>query len=70
MRCPAIPETPVVKTVVAALCTYEVAAIGSSGRLPTITALDKRFRVIGAAIVVALAVHFWVPTPDLTTPPQ
>jgi hypothetical protein len=65
MRCPAIPETPVTKAVVAALCTYEVAAIGSGGRLPTITALDKRWRFIGAAIVGALAIHFWAPTPDL-----
>lgn len=65
MRCPSIPETGPVKAVVAALCLYEATAI-ISGRLPTITALDKRHRFIGVALILAEAIHFWVPTPDLT----
>jgi hypothetical protein len=69
MRCPAIPETPVVKAAVAAICTYETAAIISGfvppmPTLPTITALTKRWPAIGVALVGALAIHFWVPTPD------
>lgn len=60
MRTPAIPETVVTKAVVAALCQYEVVAIGSGGRLPTITALDRRWRIIGVGIVFGLGIHFWV----------
>lgn len=54
-----IPETPTTKALVAALCTYETAAI-VSGRVPTITALHRRWPAIGAAIVTSLAVHFWL----------
>lgn len=67
MRCPAIPETPVTKTVVAALCAYEVGAI-CSGRYPTITALHRRWPALGAAIVGALAIHFWAPLPTMPAP--
>lgn len=45
------------KAVVVAACSYEVAAI-LTRRVPTITALDKRYPVIGATIVTALAWHF------------
>lgn len=53
----AIPETPLTKTLVAGLCAYEVAAITTSA-VPTITALNRRWPVLGAAIVVALGIHF------------
>ena len=59
---PYIPETPLTKGVVAALCTWEVAAI-TTGRVPTITALNRRWPVVGAVLVGALALHFWTPAP-------
>lgn len=62
MRCPSIPETPVTKTIAGALCAYEVVALVTP--LPTITVLTKRWPVIGAALIGALVVHFWVPTPQ------
>lgn len=55
-----IPETPATKALVATLCAYEVAAI-VTGRVPTITAMHRRWPAVGAAIVVALAVHFVPP---------
>lgn len=55
-----IPETPATKALVAALCAYEVAAI-ATGRIPTITALNRRFPLIGAALLGALAIHFYTP---------
>lgn len=58
-----IPETPLTKGVVAALCAYETAAI-CTGRVPTITALNHRWPVVGVALVGALALHFWV-APDV-----
>lgn len=76
MRCPAIPESPAVKAVVAGFCTYETTAILSgfmpaAPTLPTITALHRRWPVVGAVIVLALVIHFWVPAPDNpTTTPQ
>lgn len=74
MRRLTIPETPVVKAGVAGLCTYETAAIISGfvpamPTLPTITALNHRWPVIGVALVVVLAVHFWTPD-QLTIPPK
>ncbi|MGZ4520693.1 MAG: hypothetical protein ACXVXW_09825 [Mycobacteriaceae bacterium] len=68
MRCPTIPETPAVKAVVAGACAYETSAILSGfipsiPTLPTITALNERWPVIGVAIVGALALHFWTPAP-------
>ena len=62
-----IPETNETKALVVALCGYECVAI-LSGRVPTITALHRRWPVVGLAIVGALAVHFWAPTPTITTP--
>ena len=60
-----IPETRETKALVMLACAYEVAAIGSS-RLPTITALHRRWPILGAAIVAALAVHFFTPDPTET----
>lgn len=62
MRAPHIPETPTTKAVVAALCTYEAVAI-LTGRVPTITALDRKWPVVGVVLVGALALHFWTPAP-------
>lgn len=62
MRRVHIPETPATKAVVAALCAWEVAAI-CTGRVPTITALNRRHPAIGVALVGALALHFWTPAP-------
>lgn len=45
--------------VVAALCAYEVAAI-LSGKIPTLTALDRRARhVLAPVLIGGLAAHFW-----------
>lgn len=55
-----IPETRGTKALVATLCAYEVAAI-VSGRAPTITAMHRRWPVVGAVIVVALVIHFAPP---------
>ena len=41
---------------VAAICSYEVAAI-ASGRVPTVTALCGRYRWLAPAVITALAVH-------------
>lgn len=60
----AIPETRETKALVMLACTYEVAAIGSN-RLPTITALHRRWPILGAAIVAALTIHFFTPDPTL-----
>lgn len=67
MRCPSIPETRETKAVVALLCGYEVVAV-TTGRLPTITALHRRWPIVGAVLVVTLAIHFWVPAPAI--PPE
>ena len=68
MRCPTIPETPVVKAVVAGICAYETTAIisgfaPSMPTLPTITALNSRWPAVGVVLVGALALHFWTPVP-------
>lgn len=57
-----IPETPATKAAVAGLCSYETYAI-ATGRVPTITALNHRWPVVGVVLVVALALHFWTPVP-------
>lgn len=57
-----VPETPAVKAAVAALCAYECVAI-TTGHVPTITALNRRWPAVGAVLVTALAVHFWAPVP-------
>jgi hypothetical protein len=44
--------------VVAVFCGYEVIAI-ASGRIPTISALDQRFHVLGPLILGALFAHFY-----------
>lgn len=59
-----IPETRATKALVAVLCGYEVAAI-ASGRMPTITALNHRWPVVGIVLVGALALHFCTP-PETT----
>lgn len=59
---PHIPETPLTKGIVAALCTYEAVAICTS-RVPTITALNRRHPIVGVVLVGALALHFWTPAP-------
>ena len=60
MRRPSIPETSATKALVSVLCAYEVTAI-CSGRVPTITALHRRWPIVGVALVGALVVHFWAP---------
>lgn len=62
MRHLVIPETPLTKGVVAALCAYETTAI-ITGRVPTITALNHRHPLVGVVLVGALALHFWTPAP-------
>lgn len=60
MRRVCIPETRSTKALVVALCGYESAAI-ITGRIPTLTALHRRWPVVGIALVGALVVHFWAP---------
>lgn len=62
MRRPTIPETPLTKAVVAGLCAYEVAAI-TTGRVPTISTLNRRHPALGVVLLSALALHFWTPAP-------
>ena len=59
---PVIPETPLTKALVVGLCGYECVAI-TTGRVPTITALNHRHPVIGVVLVGALVLHFWTPAP-------
>jgi hypothetical protein len=59
-----IPETRETKALVVVTCAYEIAAI-TSGRIPTITALNIRWPVVGFVILGALAIHFWTPEPPL-----
>lgn len=69
----AIPENRETKAIVVAVCTYEVAAIMSSLvppaarriTIPTVTAIHRRWPVVGGAILVALAIHFFTPDPTL-----
>jgi hypothetical protein len=44
--------------VIASLCAYEVAAILSRERLPTLSRLQKRFRPLGAFLVLWMVIHF------------
>ena len=62
MRRVQLPENRTTKAVVAGLCTYEATAI-LTGRVPTITTLNRRHPVIGVVLVGALALHFWTPAP-------
>lgn len=48
----------VVEAVIAAFCGYEVAAIVSGERLPTLSRIQHKHRVVGAAIVGYLTWHF------------
>ena len=59
---PGIPENRATKAILAGICTYETAAI-ITGRVPTITTLNRRHPVIGVVLVGALALHFWTPAP-------
>ena len=62
MRRVHIPENRATKAVVAALCGYECYAI-ITGRVPTITTLNRRHPAVGVVLVGALALHFWTPAP-------
>jgi hypothetical protein len=55
----------------AAVLSYEVIAITSSGRLPTITALCERHHWLGVVVVGALIVHLALSRPVIVviTPP-
>jgi hypothetical protein len=46
------------RDIVIGLCSYEVVAI-VTGRIPTLTALQKRYRVLGPVILTGLALHFY-----------
>lgn len=46
------------KWAAAGLCGYEVFTI-TTGRAPTITALCGRYRALGPALILALAVHLY-----------
>jgi hypothetical protein len=40
------------------LCGYEILAI-TTGRVPTLTALQRRYRLLGPALFTGLAFHFY-----------
>lgn len=46
------------EVVVASGCGYELVAIASRGRLPTLSRMQKRFRPLGVAVVAWLIWHF------------
>lgn len=51
-------------TAVAAVCAYEVAAIASCGKIPTLTELNRRYRhSVGVPILIGLAIHFYADWP-------
>jgi hypothetical protein len=53
-------ESMILRHIVAGLCAYEVAAI-LSGKIPTLTALDRRSRhALAPVLFGGLAAHFWV----------
>lgn len=47
-----------VAVVVCAACGYEVAAILSRGKIPTISALQFRYPPLGSAVLIWLTWHF------------
>jgi hypothetical protein len=55
-----VNESKPLRAIVAGLCAYETVAIltDNNARIPTITYLQSRRPVFGAALVAALAVHF------------
>lgn len=52
-------KTRAFKHVVTAICAYEVVAC-TIGRVPTLTALQQRYRIIGPLLVGGLLVHFYL----------
>ena len=44
---------------VAMVCGYETIAIASRGRIPTVTALQKRYRILGPMVIGGLIAHFY-----------
>lgn len=46
------------KWVVASACAYETVAI-CSGKVPTITFLNKKYKVLAPVIITWLLVHFY-----------
>jgi hypothetical protein len=47
------------RDLVVVLCGYEIVAI-TTRRVPTLTTLQNRYRIVGPAILVGLAVHFYM----------
>lgn len=52
-----IEESPLAKAAVVAGCAYEVVAV-TTGLIPPITTVCRRFPSLGAALVAALVWHF------------
>ena len=52
-----VNDSRVLKYATAGLCLYEAGAI-LTGKAPTVTALQRRKRWLGAALVTALSAHF------------
>ena len=50
---------------VLALCGYECLSV-ATGRTPTLSALCERYRALGPALVLGLAIHLaWQPRPQV-----
>jgi hypothetical protein len=47
------------RDLVLGLCGYEILAI-TTRRVPTLTMLQARYRVLGPVIIAGLAVHFYI----------
>jgi hypothetical protein len=61
----ALNGSPLMRAIVAALCAYETVAImADSDRIPTITSVQSRRPVLGAALTGMLGVHFLVTDRD------
>jgi hypothetical protein len=56
-------------SLVAATCQYEVAALASRGKLPTISALCRKYRWVEGVVLAGLVVHFHYKIKELTCPP-
>ncbi len=51
-------------------CSYELAALGSRGKIPPLSALASRHKLLPLVILVPLAVHLWrYEPPAKATPP-
>ena len=56
-----VVENKYTKALVASVCGYEVVAIASRGKIPTLTCWNTQYKVIAPVILGGLAEHFYGP---------